>query len=301
MKLIFMGTPEFAVPSLRALVEAGHEIVAVYTQPPRPAGRGQKDRPSPVHHYAETIGLAVRTPESLKSPEEQTAFAALGADAAIVVAYGLLLPKPILEGCAKGCINVHPSLLPRWRGAAPLQRTLMAGDARTGICIMQMDEGLDTGPVLLREELDLPENITAGELHDLLAEHACPLLLKTLEQLENITPQPQAAEGATYAPKISKDEAAIDWHKPAADVLHHIHGLSPFPGAHFACDDEKFKVLKACLAEGQGNPGHTLDDVLTVACGQGAVRLLVVQRAGKKPMDASDMLRGFPIPKGATL
>lgn len=300
MRLIFMGTPAFAVPTLQALIDSPHEVVAVYSQPPRPAGRGQKLTPSPTHQLAERHGIPVHTPVSLKSPEAQEAFRAHGADAAIVAAYGLLLPKAILEACPHGCINIHPSDLPRWRGAAPIQRTVMAGDKHTAICIMQMDEGLDTGAVLLREPYALPEGITAGELRDMMATQSPPLLLKALEQIGAGTASPvqQSEDGITYARKIEKEEARIDWSKPARELRYHIHGLSPSPGAFFELAGERWKILRTELAEGNGTPGTTLDDTLTVACGESALRITIAQRPGKAAMAAEDILRGMPVARG---
>lgn len=303
MRLIFMGTPAFAVPTLQALIGSRHAVIAAYSQPPRPAGRGQKLTPSPVHQLAEQHGIPVLTPTSLKSAEVQEAFCAHAADAAIVAAYGLLLPKPILDAPRLGCINLHPSDLPRWRGAAPIQRTIMAGDRQTALCIMQMDEGLDTGDVLLRQPVTLPEGITAGEWHDRAATESATLLLQALDAVEAGTahPQKQSAEGVTYAHKISKDEARIDWSLPAERLRHHIHGLSPFPGAYFERGGERWKVLRAEGAEGAGAPGTLLDDRLCVACGEGALRLTLLQRQGKAAMSAEELLRGYPMPAGERL
>jgi methionyl-tRNA formyltransferase len=303
MRLIFMGTPAFAVPTLEALIASPHEVVAVYTQPPRPAGRGQKLTPSPVHQLAERHGIPVLTPTSLKSAETQKAFRAHRADAAIVAAYGLLLPRPILEACPYGCINIHPSDLPRWRGAAPLQRTIMAGDTHSALCIMQMDDGLDTGDVLLRAPFTIPDGMTAGALHDYAATASPPLLLQALEAVAagKARPVKQATEGVTYAAKISKEEAAIDWTRPATEVRQHILGLSPFPGATFDLAGERWKALSAELAEGNGAAGVALDDALTIACGESAVRLLTVQRPGKAAMSAAEALRGHLVPAGTRL
>jgi methionyl-tRNA formyltransferase len=256
-----------------------------------------------VHEYAAAHGLPVLTPEKLKEPEVQAQFAAHKADIAVVVAYGLLLPKPILEACPLGCINVHPSLLPRWRGAAPLQRTIMAGDTKTAIVIMQMDEGMDTGDMLLVKPYDIPQGTTAGQLHDTLAEDAAPLVLKAIEGLANKTtnPTPQATEGITHAAKISKAEAAIDWSKPAREIYQHILGLSPFPGASFSYGGESIKIFSATLEEGSAPAGTVLDDALTIACGQGALRPTELQRPGKKRMSAEELLRGFSLPKGTVL
>lgn len=308
LRLIFMGTPDFSVATLQALAEAGHEIVAVYSQPPRPAGRrGLELTKSPVHRAAEELGIEVRTPKSLKSEEEQAEFSALNADAAIVVAYGLLLPKAILEGTRLGCFNGHASLLPRWRGAAPIQRAIMAGDAETGMMVMKMDEGLDTGPVAMTERLAITPDMTGGELHDAMRETGAVLMVKAMDALEKgaleLTPQPQ--DGATYAKKILKDETRVDWSRPAKEVHDHIRGLSPFPGAwcemQFGSKPERVKLLSTVLASGEGAPGEALDDTLTIACGDGAVRLSEVQRAGGKPMKAVDFLRGAKLEKGTLL
>lgn len=303
MRLIFMGTPAFAVPTLEALIASTHEVVAVYTQPPRPAGRGQKLTPSLVHQLAQHHHIPVMTPTSLKSIEVQETFRAHQADAAIVAAYGLLLPKPVLDACPYGCINIHPSDLPRWRGAAPLQRTIMAGDTESALCIMQMSEGLDTGDVLLRAPFSIADGTTAGMLHDYAAQACAPLLLKALDAIASGTAryEQQASTGVTYASKISKEEAFIDWSRPAKDVRQHILGLSPFPSASFCVDDERWKVLSVDLAKGSGTPGTVLDSALTVACGDGAVRLLSVQRPGKLPMTSAEVLRGHPIHIGTRL
>jgi len=308
LRLIFMGTPEFSVPTLRALHAAGHEIVAVYSQPPRPAGRrGLELTPSPVHRAAEALGIEVRTPVSLKGEAEQQAFRALGADAAVVVAYGLLLPKPILEGTKLGCFNGHASLLPRWRGAAPIQRAIMAGDAETGMMIMKMDQGLDTGAVALTERVAIAPDMTGGELHDRLSEAGAALMVEAMAKLERgelgLTPQP--ADGVTYARKIDKAETRIDWSRPAREVHDTIRALSPFPGAWCEIDvngkAERLKVLRTTRAEGAGQPGEVLDGDLAIACGNGAVRLVDVQRAGGKPMTAQDFLRGVRLAKGDRL
>ncbi len=308
LRLIFMGTPDFSVPTLRALHAAGHEIAAVYSQPPRPAGRrGLELTPSPVHRAAEELGIEVRTPVSLKGEAEQQAFSALGADAAIVVAYGLLLPKPILDGTRLGCFNGHASLLPRWRGAAPIQRAIMAGDAETGMMVMKMDVGLDTGPVALTTRVAIGRDMTGGELHDRLSEAGAALMVEAMARLERgelaLTPQP--AEGVTYAKKIDKSETRIDWTRPAREVHDAIRALAPFPGAW--CEvavngkQERLKVLRTTRAEGAGMPGAVLDDALAIACGDGAVRLLEVQRAGGKPMMARDFLRGVRLCEGDRL
>ncbi|HHN72772.1 MAG TPA: methionyl-tRNA formyltransferase [Thermopetrobacter sp.] len=308
LRIVFMGSPDFAVPTLRALHAAGHEIVAVYTQPPRPAGRGKKARPTPVQRVAEELGLAVRTPRSLKSPQEQARFAALAADVAVVAAYGLILPPAILAAPRHGCYNLHASLLPRWRGAAPIQRAIMAGDARTGVCVMRMDEGLDTGEVCACEAVDITPGMTAGELHDILAEKGARLMAAAMARLDRegelpCTPQP--TEGVTYAAKIDKAETAIDFALPAREVLARIHGLSPWPGAWCELPREggalRIRILRAETAEGDGAPGEVLDERLTIACGEGAIRPLELQRAGKAPLDTAAFLRGTPVAPGTRL
>lgn len=296
-KLIFMGTPEFAVPALKALLEA-HEVLAVFSQPPRPAGRGQALRKSPVQLLAEANNVPVYTPEKL-TPEVLEH--CKGAEVAVVAAYGLLLPEWFLKAFPKGCINIHPSALPRWRGAAPIQRTVLAGDAHTEICIMQMEKGLDTGPILLKEKLPLPSDITSGELHDLLAERAAPLLLQAVAQLGKLQAVPQSTEGVTYAKKIEKAEAQIDWRQSAVELERKVRGLNPFPGAFFVFQGQRIKVLKATLAEAQGQPGTMLNDTGLVACGVGALQLELLQREGKGPLAISEFLRGFPLPKGTDL
>lgn len=301
MKLVFMGTPDFSVPVLDALIQAGHEIICVYCQPPRPAGRGKKDRPTPVHSRAEALGLPVRHPTSLKSDDEQAAFAALGADAAVVVAYGLLLPSAILDAPTRGCLNIHASLLPRWRGAAPIHRAIMAGDTETGVCIMQMEEGLDTGPVLLRRATPIGPEETTAQLHDRLSKMGAELIVDTLEQIDTLVPEPQPEDGVTYAHKIDKSEARVDWARPAVEVDQLIRGLSPFPGAWTMHGEERLKLLSSRVVDGVGQPGEVLDDHLRVACGDGAVELLRLQRAGKGAQDRETFLRGHPIPKGALL
>jgi len=298
MRLIFMGTPDFSVPVLEALVAAGHDIAAVYCQPPRPAGRGKKDRPSPVQLRAEALGLFVRYPVSLKSSDAQKEFAALNADLAVVVAYGLILPQAILDAPRHGCLNIHASLLPRWRGAAPIHRAIMAGDAETGVCIMQMEAGLDTGPVLLREATAIEPDETTGQLHDRLSEMGAGLIVSALTQLSNLVPVPQSDEGVTYAAKIKKSEARVDWSRPAAELDRLIRGLAPFPGAWTEMMGQRVKLLSSVSALGQGTAGETLDDTLTVACGTGAVKLLRLQRAGKGAQDSQTFLRGWPVPKG---
>ena len=291
MKLVFMGTPEFAVVTLKALVAAGHDIVCVYSQPPRPAGRGQNLRLSPVHKFAVSKGIEVRTPLSLKSVEEQKSFAALRADAAVVVAYGLILPLAILNAPRLGCFNVHASLLPRWRGAAPIQRAIMAGDAESGVTIMRMELGLDTGLMMKVGHLPITAETTASSLHDELAVFGAKLMIEVLKHPENAgTPQP--AEGVTYATKIDKAEAKIDFSKSAVEVRNHIHGLSPFPGAWCILVGSRVKILKAQVVD------HVMTDAPTFACGSGAIKFLLLQREGRDVMDAATFLRGFPIAPG---
>ncbi|MDT8326317.1 MAG: methionyl-tRNA formyltransferase [Roseovarius sp.] len=299
MRVIFMGTPAFSVPVLEALVAAGHEVVAVYCQPPRPAGRGKKERPSPVQARAEEFGLEVRHPVSLKGEAE--AFAALNADVAVVVAYGLILPQAILDAPGRGCLNIHASLLPRWRGAAPIHRAIMAGDAQTGVCIMQMEAGLDTGPVLLREATEIGAEETTGVLHDRLSAMGARLIVEALERLDALEPEPQPEAGITYAAKIDKTEARVDWSRPAPEVDRQIRGLSPFPGAWIEVSGVRVKLLGSVLATGQGAPGEVLDGELSVACGSGAVRLLRLQRAGKGAQDSDEFLRGMALPVGTVL
>jgi methionyl-tRNA formyltransferase len=302
LRIAFMGTPEFAVPTLAGLVGQGHRIVRVYSQPPRPKGRGYDSEASPVARFAETQGIPVRTPHTLKSAEEQAEFESLALDAAVVVAYGLILPKPVLDAPRLGCLNLHASLLPRWRGAAPIQRAIMAGDAATGVMVMRMEEGLDTGPVLLAERVPIARK-TYGELHDELAQLGADLMARALAALERgeIVAQPQPDEGATYAKKILKEETRIDWTKSAGDVDCLIRALSPNPGAWCDVKGERLKVLYGVPCEGAGQPGRTLDDQLTVACGAGALKLIRLQRAGRGPMTAGELLRGFPVPKGEPL
>ena len=303
MRVVFMGTPEFSVPTLTEIVAAGHEVVAVYTRAPKPAGRGQAERKSPVHEAAEGFGLPVFTPRSLKGEAEQIVFASHDADVAVVVAYGLLLPRPILDAPRLGCLNLHGSLLPRWRGAAPIQRAVMAGDGETGVMVMQMEEGLDTGPVALVDMIPIGPDMTAGELHDQMMRVGADLMGRALAALErgslDFTPQDEA--GAVYARKIEKTESRIDWTRPAEEVHNHIRGLSPFPGAWFELDlggrPVRIKALRSTLAQGSGAPGTILGDNLTIACGTGAVRLVQVQREGKGAMDAATFLRGAgPLP-----
>jgi len=303
MRLVFMGTPDFSVPILGALLDAGHQVVAVYSQPPRPAGRGHKEQPSPVHAFALGRGIPVHTPKSLKPVEEQAVFAGLDADAAVVAAYGLILPQAVLDAPRLGCLNVHASLLPRWRGAAPIQRAILAGDAETGVTIMQMDAGLDTGAMLLRESILLLPDATAPWLHDMLAAMGVRLIVTALEGLEEETlrPLPQPAEGVTYAHKLAKDEGLMDWRLPAVELERKVRALNPWPGVWFEMGGERVKVLEAVLAPLDGAPGTVLDDQLTIACGKYALRPTRVQRAGKAPMTATEMLRGHAIPKGSVL
>ncbi|MBM2577219.1 methionyl-tRNA formyltransferase [Jannaschia sp. Os4] len=302
MRVVFMGTPDFAVPVLDALVAAGHDVACAYTQPPRPAGRGKKDRPSPVQVRAEALGVDVRAPRSLRGEAEQAAFAALGADVAVVVAYGLILPVPVLEAPRHGCLNVHASLLPRWRGAAPIHRAVMAGDAETGVCIMEMEAGLDTGPVLLREAVPIGPTDTTGDLHDRLAALGARLAVEALSRLDALAPEPQPEAGVTYAAKIDKAEAAVDWTRPAAEVARHVNGLSPFPGAFLEIAGGRLKLLRARAVDGAGVPGAvTGAEGLTVAAGQGLVEVLEVQPAGKRAMSAADWRRGAGLAEGAVV
>ena len=302
-----MGTPDFAAPTLAGLIEAGHNIAAVYSQPPRPAGRGMAERLTPVHHYALTHNIEVYTPLSLKDAQEQQAFAALKPDAAIVVAYGLLLPKPILDAPRKGCFNVHASLLPRWRGAAPIQRAIMTGDKETGVTIMRMAEGLDSGPICLQDRGPILPSTIAGQLHDSLMHMGASLMVEAITKLgrDGLDCRPQPEDGVTYARKIDKAESEIDFSRPAIEVRNHIHGLSPLPGAFFPLDQEnrtfRIKVHQCELAEGLGVPGEVLDSDLTIACGKGAVRLLSLQREGKSAMGTNEFLRGFSVPKGTVV
>lgn len=295
-----MGTPDFSVPALNALAGAGHEIAAVYTRAPRPAGRGQKDRPSPVQLRAEALGLPVRHPKTLRTPEAKDDLADLRADVAVVVAYGLILPKPVLDAPARGCLNIHASLLPRWRGAAPIHRAILAGDAETGVCIMAMEEGLDTGPVLLRAAIPIGATDTTGDLHDRLAQLGARLIVDALARLDALKAEPQAADGVTYAAKIDKAEAAVDWTRPAIEVDRQIRGLSPFPGAWTTHAGRRLKLLRSRLAEGDGAPGEVVHG-MTIACGAGAVDILEVQAEGRARQDAASFLRGAPIASGTRL
>ena len=300
MRIVFMGTPDFAVPTLRALHHAAHDVAAVYTQPPRPAGRGKRLRPSSVQAEAEVLGIDVCTPKSLKSAEAQEAFAALEPDVAVVAAYGLILPQAVLDIPTHGCLNVHASILPRWRGAAPIHRAIMAGDPGTGVTIMQMEAGLDTGPMLATARVPI-EDKTTGELTEELAEIGAQLMVGTLRDLAIHIPVAQDDAEATYAPKIDKAEARIDWSKTAAEVVRQVHGLSPFPGAWFELKGERVKVLRAEVIDGDGAPGEVLDDDLAIACGEGAIRPVRLQRAGKPAMDRVEFLRGRPVAAGTRL
>jgi len=302
LRLAFMGTPDFAVPTLAELIAQGHDIAAVYSQPPRPKGRGMALEPGPVHAFAEYARLEVRTPLSLKGAEEQAAFAALNLDAAVVVAYGLLLPKPILEAPMLGCFNLHGSLLPRWRGAAPIQRAVMADDAETGVMVMRMDEGLDTGPVLMAERVKIGRK-TSGELASELSRLGADLMMRALGALERggVAPQAQPQEGVTYAKKILKDEARIDWSKSATEIDCLIRGLSPAPGAFTEVKGERLKILYAMPVKDRGQPGEVVTHDLIVACGEGALKLMKLQRAGKGVMEARELLKGFPLPAGTKL
>ncbi len=299
MKIVFMGTPDFSVAPLDALVEAGHEVVAVYTQPPRPAGRGKKDRPSPVQARAEALGIPVRHPKSLKSEDAQAAFAALNADIGVVVAYGLILPQAILDAPKRGCLNIHASLLPRWRGAAPIHRAIMAGDPETGVGIMQMEAGLDTGPVLLEDRLTITAEDTTASLHDKLSDMGARLIVDALAALDDLQPVLQPDDGVTYAHKIDKAEARVDWSQPATTVDRQIRGLSPFPGAWTEVDGERIKLLASRLSEGQGAPGTVLEG-FRIACGDGAVEITLAQRQGKRAMSADEILRGLDLPPSLT-
>jgi methionyl-tRNA formyltransferase len=305
LRLIFMGTPDFAVPTLLELVAHGHEIAAVYTRAPKPAGRGMKLQPTPVEQEARRLGIPVLTPTTLKTPEALETFRAHDADAAVVVAYGMILPQAILDAPPLGCFNLHGSLLPRWRGAAPINRAIMAGDAETGVMVMKMDAGLDTGDVAMAERIAISDTMTASDLHDSLSWLGADLMVRAVAVLGRggLQLTRQASEGVTYAAKIEKAEARIEWAKPAREVLRHIHGLSPFPGAWSEVQVEdapvRVKILRCERADGAGTPGDVLDDQLTIACGQGAIRIIELQRAGKAPMKATEFLRGTPLKPGA--
>jgi methionyl-tRNA formyltransferase len=305
LRVVFMGTPDFAVPTLSEILGQGHEVVAVYSRAPKPAGRGMDEQKTPVHRLADRFGIPVFTPRTLREEQAQADFASLGADVAIVVAYGLILPKPVLDAPALGCLNLHGSLLPRWRGAAPIQRAIMAGDAETGVMVMRMDEGLDTGPVAMVEKIVIGPDMTAQDLHDRMATLGADLMVRALAALDrgSLSFVPQADEGVTYAAKIDKAEARIDWSRPASEIHNKVRGLSPFPGAWFEADlgkgPERVKVLRTTLAARTGAPGTLVDNDLTVACGEGAVRLVEVQRAGAKAMKAIDFLNGAKVGPGA--
>jgi methionyl-tRNA formyltransferase len=303
MRVTFMGTPEFSVPVLEALVAAGHEIAAVYCQPPRPAGRGKKERPTPVHARALELGLQVRHPVSLKGAEEQAAFAALNADVAVVVAYGLLLPQPVLDAPCFGCLNIHASLLPRWRGAAPIHRAIMAGDVETGVCIMQMEAGLDTGPVLLRKRVAIGSEDTTQDLHDRLSALGAVAITEALDRLPDLVAEVQPDEGVTYAHKIDKAEARVDWALPAEQIDRQIRGLSPFPGAWTILHGKRLKLLRCRAAAGAGAPGAPGEVLagLTIACGHGAVEVTEAQIEGRGRQDAETFLRGNPLDPGTVL
>jgi methionyl-tRNA formyltransferase len=307
LRLIFMGTPEFSVPTLLELVAHGHEIAAVYTRAPKPAGRGMKLQPTPVEVEARRLGIPVLTPKTLKTPEALAEFSGHAADAAVVVAYGMILPQAILDAPKLGCFNLHASLLPRWRGAAPINRAIMAGDAETGVMVMKMDVGLDTGDVAMAERIAISDQMTASDLHDALARLGGDLMVRAMGALErgSLKLSKQSEEGVTYAAKIDKAEARIDWNKPAREVLRHIHGLSPFPGAWSEIDGggdaARVKILRCEPAKGAGAPGAVLDEELTIACGDGAIRIVELQRAGKAPMKAAEFLRGVPLKAGARM
>lgn len=302
LRLIFMGTPDFSVPTLLELVAHGHEIVAVYTRAPKPGGRrGLQLQPTPVEEAARKLGVPVLTPKTLKTEEALTEFRAFDADAAVVVAYGMILPQAILDAPRLGCYNLHASLLPRWRGAAPINRAIMAGDAESGVMVMKMDVGLDTGDVAMAERLAITDDMTALDLHDRLSRLGADLMVRAMAALDRggLQLKKQSEDGVTYAAKIDKAEARIDWSKPARVVLRHIHGLSPFPGAWAELDNARVKILRCELAKGSGAPGAVLDDHLTIACGEGAIRIVELQREGKGRMQAADFLRGVPLKSGS--
>jgi methionyl-tRNA formyltransferase len=307
LRLIFMGTPDFAVPTLVEIVGRGHEVVAVYTRTAKPAGRGMAPKPSPVEREARRLGLPVHTPATLRTPEALAAVKAHGADAAVVVAYGLILPKPVLDAVPRGCFNLHASLLPRWRGAAPINRAIMAGDRETGVMVMGMEEGLDTGPIAMTERVPIPPDMTAGQMHDALARLGGDLMVRALSALEcsSLALMPQPTDGVTYAAKLTNAETRIDWSRPAQAVHDHIRGLSPLPGAwcELAIDGKptRLKILRTTLAAGSAPPGTLVDEAFTVASGDGAVRILELQRAGRQAMKAEDFLRGQSLPRGTRL
>jgi len=303
LRLVFMGSPDFSVPALAALIAAGHEIACVYAQPPRPAGRGHKERPCPVHAYAEQQGIPVRTPATLKNEAVQAEFAALDMDAAVVAAYGLILPQAVLDAPRLGCINIHASLLPRWRGAAPIQRAIEAGDDKTGICIMAMEAGLDTGPVYLKGEVPITGATTASDLHDQLAAMGGELIVEALGAIARgeLTPEPQPEEGVTYAHKLERGEGRIDWTRPAIEIERQVRALNPWPGVWCEQAGERLKVLAAEVVDGGGAPGTVIAEPLVVACGEGALLVTRAQRAGKGAMEAADLVRGHPMPIGEVL
>lgn len=304
LRLIFMGTPLFSVPTLQTLMDSRHEVVAVYSQPPRPSGRGHQIQKSPVHQFGEDRGIPIFTPKSLKGDAEQAEFAAHKADLAIVIAYGLILPQKILDAPRLGCLNVHASLLPRWRGAAPIHRAIEAGDSETGITIMKMDVGLDTGPMLLKKNISIDVNTTAPHLHDALSNMGGPLLLEALEAYAagTLLPTPQPVEGVTYAAKLTREEGEIDWRMAASVWVRKIQAFTPWPGVWFEHEGTRLKILAAeVISEAQGFPGTVLDEQLTIACGEGALRLKILQRPGGAPVDVKDFLRGYPLPKGTVL
>ncbi len=303
LKLIFMGSPDFSIPALQALLAHGHQIVCVYAQPPRPAGRGHKEKPCPVHAYALAQGLMVRTPKSLKDADEQQAFQALNADACVVVAYGLILPIPILDAPRLGCLNIHASLLPRWRGAAPIQLAIIAGDDKSGVSIMAMDEGLDTGAVLLMEETPITAQTTASDLHDRLADLGAAMIVPALAGCDQgtLSATPQDRDGITYAAKLDRHEGRLDWNFDADELERRVRGLNPWPGVWFEHAGARIKVLAAAVCEGAGQPGTLLEGPLSIACGRGALKLLRVQKQGKAAMTAEDFLRGFDLPVGTKL
>jgi methionyl-tRNA formyltransferase len=305
LRIVYMGTPDFAVAPLAALLDAGHQVLAVYSQPPRPAGRGQKVQLSPVHAFAESKGIAVRTPRRLRAVEEQAAFAALDADVAVVAAYGLILPKPMLDAPRRGCLNIHASLLPRWRGAAPIQHAILAGDTETGITVMQMDAGLDTGAMLLAGRVPITDTTTGSSLHDALAGLGARLIVAALARLEagTLSATPQPADGATYAAKLAREDGRLDWRRPARDLERQVRALTPWPGTWFLHGGTVLKVGAAAVVPGgtSGAPGRVLDDALTIACGEGSLRPLRIQRPGKAPMATAELLRGYPLPPGTML
>lgn len=304
LKLIFMGTPDFAVPALKALLNANHTVVAVYTQPPRPSGRGEKVRKSPVHLYAEANGIPVHTPKSLKSEACLSEFKAYNADAVVVVAYGMILPQPILDTPPMGCLNIHASLLPRWRGAAPIQRAIEAGDKESGVTIMQMDAGLDTGDMLLQQSVPIDKSTTAATLHDTLSHLGAKMVVDTLRklQLDELQPTPQPDEGVTYASKLQREESLVDWTLPASQIEHKLRAFTPWPGLYFQFQGSRIKILEAeVISSNQADAGEVLDETLTIACGENALRILKLQKEGKKPIDTAAFLNGTPLPPGTQL